>query len=419
MISLSHPGFLWALAGLGIPIAIHLVSRKEGNVIYMGSLRHLDVSVTRQFKTIRLNQLLLLILRILLISILVLILSGAFWRSASSLKKWMLFENGTENDQGIRSLRDSLEKLGYESRSLSKDFPPLKDTAATSADCYWSLSETLCALPLSDVIIFAWMKADKFQGKRISLPGNQHWIAVEPNPVDFLSEAQVWGNDSLCVRLGHSNSTETEFESLRLKSTSADPWFKMANYRDSVRITSPQPISIELVRDDDAGSDVRIMKAALVTLQHAFPRTIALSEGTAKNKFQKVDFVIWLSKKTQPPMDSSRLIFPGECENCASLLENENNHWILTRHLTQAIAISENLTLELAKILLASQDKRTTDAKHDQRVLSSSMEWSPAPSERIASVGSLSAIKNAESYLFLIFAIILVVERIVAFSRKQ
>ena len=59
----AQPIMLWALAGLSIPIAIHLLSRKEGKVIYLGSLRHLRETSTQQFRGIKLNEILLLVLR--------------------------------------------------------------------------------------------------------------------------------------------------------------------------------------------------------------------------------------------------------------------------------------------------------------------------------------------------------------------
>ena len=63
----AQPIFLWALAGLSVPIAIHLLSKKEGKVIRLGSLRHVREKSTQQFKSIRLNEWLLLALRCLIV----------------------------------------------------------------------------------------------------------------------------------------------------------------------------------------------------------------------------------------------------------------------------------------------------------------------------------------------------------------
>jgi hypothetical protein len=50
MIQFAQPIFLWALTALAVPIGIHLLSRKEGKVVKMGSLRHLRETSTQQFK---------------------------------------------------------------------------------------------------------------------------------------------------------------------------------------------------------------------------------------------------------------------------------------------------------------------------------------------------------------------------------
>jgi hypothetical protein len=76
MIQFAQPIFLWALTALAVPIGIHLLSRKEGKVVKMGSLRHLRETSTKQFKGIKLNELLLLALRCLLIILFVSLLAG-------------------------------------------------------------------------------------------------------------------------------------------------------------------------------------------------------------------------------------------------------------------------------------------------------------------------------------------------------
>jgi len=90
-----NPIFLWALAGLSIPVGIHLLSRKEGKLIKLGSLRNLQETSTKQFRGIKLNEIVLLSLRCLLIIILCLLLSGLYWNS-SSVKKWVVVEKGLD-----------------------------------------------------------------------------------------------------------------------------------------------------------------------------------------------------------------------------------------------------------------------------------------------------------------------------------
>ena len=110
----ANPSFLWALAGLAVPIAIHLLSRKEGRVIRVGSLRHVEESNTSQFKSIRLNEILLLLLRMLLVILLALFLSGAQCSGPGSKNvKWVVAEQGANVD--------SLVTKGYELHEMAKE----------------------------------------------------------------------------------------------------------------------------------------------------------------------------------------------------------------------------------------------------------------------------------------------------------
>src|SRR5690606_31873789 len=95
MIQFLNPAWLWALLGMLVPIAIHLLSRKEGKVIPMGSTRFLSETSTSKFRSIKLNEVALLLLRCLLIALLVFFLAGVTIRS-SQREKWILIEPGLE-----------------------------------------------------------------------------------------------------------------------------------------------------------------------------------------------------------------------------------------------------------------------------------------------------------------------------------
>src|SRR5688572_16517864 len=99
----SNPIWLWALTGIAIPIGIHLLNRKEGKIILIGSLRHLQESPTARFRHIRLNEILLLILRCLLLILIVMLLAGLQLASLNTEnKKWLIVEKGIEKNEKIR-----------------------------------------------------------------------------------------------------------------------------------------------------------------------------------------------------------------------------------------------------------------------------------------------------------------------------
>src|SRR4051812_18737531 len=105
--TVANPIFLWCLAGLAIPLTIHLLSRKEGKIVKLGSIRHVQESSTRQFRGIRLNEILLLVLRSALIVVFTLILSGLLFPGARSTK-WVVVEKGLEAQPRVTAAIDSL-----------------------------------------------------------------------------------------------------------------------------------------------------------------------------------------------------------------------------------------------------------------------------------------------------------------------
>src|SRR4051812_887055 len=105
--TIANPIFLWALAGLSIPVAIHLLSRKEGKILKLGSLRHVQETSTQQFRGIRLNEISLLLLRCALIAIFGLMLAGVFLTVPNNTK-WVLVEKGLQAQPRINTMIDSL-----------------------------------------------------------------------------------------------------------------------------------------------------------------------------------------------------------------------------------------------------------------------------------------------------------------------
>src|SRR5687767_7801250 len=100
MIQFSNPMWLWGLSALLIPIGIHLLSRKEGKIINIGSVRHLRETDTARFSSIRLNEILLLVLRCLLLTLLVLLLAGTKVSvKGLSDRQWLVIEKDIEKEK--------------------------------------------------------------------------------------------------------------------------------------------------------------------------------------------------------------------------------------------------------------------------------------------------------------------------------
>lgn len=230
----ANPAFLWAFAGLAVPLAIHLLSRKEGKIIRVGSVRHVEESNTSQFKSIRLNEILLLLLRCLMIATVVLFMSGAQCSGPLSNKtKWVFTERGINVD--------SLTAKGYELHEMS-------------TKNYWAFAEDLNKLPY-DIVVVAHSYARDFSGKRVPLNDNIKWITAESQAKEF--QALSWRvGDSVFVRTGRSNAMITAYHT-------------SAGVPDSIQVINPRSINV--------ATQDKIVMAALNVLKKEYGLPITLS----------------------------------------------------------------------------------------------------------------------------------------------
>lgn len=132
----SYPIGLLALAGLIIPLIIHLWNVKQGKTIKIGSIALLGESSRASSKSFRINDRLLLLLRCLLLALLVFLLAQPYLKKnilANSKNGWILIDKAIF--QQVFNLNkktiDSLVKKGYEIHDFNVGFTTLtlKDTA--------------------------------------------------------------------------------------------------------------------------------------------------------------------------------------------------------------------------------------------------------------------------------------------------
>jgi hypothetical protein len=258
------PIWLAGLAGIFIPLAIHLLSRKEGKVIRIGSLRHLDETSTKQFKSVKLNEILLLALRSLLILWMVLLFSGLTWNSdGSESKKWVLIEKGLEHDQDFVTLRDSLKKNSFELREFAPGFSVIGDSVRHQPGSYWDLVESLKKNNVSDAVIIAANRIEHLQGKRIALPKNYRWVSKNIESLEKAISSVPFGKDSVWIRKGEFTAERTSFETEKKART------KPNQYDSTITITVAASKSMKY--------DASVVFAALKAIDKFVPETLDIN----------------------------------------------------------------------------------------------------------------------------------------------
>src|SRR5438046_10666607 len=82
-LSFLNPALLWGLGFASIPIIIHLLQRRRQRVVRWGAMEFLLLSVRKRSRRLRLEQLLLLLIRCLIILLVVLALCRPALRPAA------------------------------------------------------------------------------------------------------------------------------------------------------------------------------------------------------------------------------------------------------------------------------------------------------------------------------------------------
>ncbi|NOS55344.1 MAG: hypothetical protein HOP37_03700 [Cyclobacteriaceae bacterium] len=402
----TQPIFLWALAGLSIPITIHLLSRKEGKVIQLGSLRHLQETSTQQFKGIKLNEVVLLALRSLLIILFVSLISGLHWQTENS-NRWLVVENGLEKNPSAKVVIDSLTAQGFEQRQLQKGFPIEKQRGEKVIN-YWDLISSLEQSELKQAIVLSFSRVQDFTGLRKSISPTIQWITFTADESNFIAEVIQQTPERTLIRKGHSSAEHTSFET----ALSFNP------ITDSIKIKRMPLVTILIISDPEFENDKQIMKAALEAIAKKVPIEISIREGQSENvSISSFDWLIWLSETDIPKLDSGKLLsYSSKLSN--QLVEQVSaNRWTISKRLTVDVALQENLTIQLAGLLTNEQEKWNSIAHQDRRILPDSILFSGT--EMNTTNGELKSVHAINKYILLLLLITLVIERIVSYQRNQ
>lgn len=365
-----NPIWFWALSGLAIPVAIHLLSRKEGPVIRIGSIRFLAETATSKFSSIRLNELALLVLRSLLIVTLLLFLANLFWlkNTEHHTKQWLVIERGLEQESNVVSVLDSLKKSGYEQKQLATGFPSPGEQSDEGPD-YYALCEALATEPVQ-AIVFARNSLANFKGKRIPLPANVTWVASTD---DKLPEA------------------------------------------DTIPLTAGKPLTITVAYEPAFLRDKKIVIAALKSIQSVAPDNLSIIETTAQNfkPRNNTDWLIWLSSEVVSHPGKILRIDPAPAEQLIRPIRK--NDWAFTSRLTEDQAIENHLPLELMNLLFGRQPETCLK----ELTLPNELVWSEKDAVDKPVESGLRAGVSLDKFLLLIIVGLLIAERVLAFYRKQ
>jgi hypothetical protein len=467
---LLNPIWLWGIAGLVVPVTIHLLSRKDMRVIRLGSLRHLQDSITRQAVRIQLNAYALLALRCLIIILISLLLAGLFLNVSNKQSKWLAVESGLETQAEWHSIIDSLKGEGYEVRALQPGFPLLKSVVnIQSIPDYWKLTEELARVHPDRCVVISRSQVSGFAGHRPDgIPGVT-WLTSNADSTRFLLISKRLPGDSVMARVGHSHGDGTSYETLALSAAQADGTLRglsqagdtsadsraqaatSGNNDPTVTFSKTMnPIRIVLSGNGIDDGERRVVEASLAAIQRNSIVPVQFHQLPPSGDLHG-DWLIWMSTDTPPVSDipniirkdnshgyvemtGSRLLIPsagslspvtGTSGSNSSVPTSKDrraylNDWLIVAPLTPATAVEKGFTLQLATLLLGEANQMLSGAasRHDRRIMPDQALFATHTGTTSIEAGVVDTHRSLGDVLAVVIVLLLASERWLA-NRQQ
>jgi len=328
MFQLLNPIWLFGISGIIIPILIHLWNVKKGKTLKIGSVSLLGESSRQNARSLRLLDLLLLLLRCLLIIIVSLILSEPIWINSNTTNQqggWILVEkdNFKETYSNFQKEIDSLDQAGYDLHLFepgfkSMDLNELKNSeiiidSTANQLSYWSLLKLLDQeIPVgNEAFLFTSNRLNRFQTERPEIVTKIKWKTYTPkdSSASWIESAWFTGDSIKAI------TTRTEPKGSRNIAVNIDPSNKNGVFSVDIQDGSPSlsfkntdstaqiPVRIDTstiriaVYTDKFKKDAQYLIAAIRAIQKYTERRIELRSVNSGLINGSQNIIFWLSEK--------------------------------------------------------------------------------------------------------------------------
>lgn len=427
-----NPAYLWALLGLAVPVAIHLWSRKEGRTIKVGSIRLLSASDPKQSSSLYLNELWLLFLRLLAVTVLVLILAEPYLKEKPDpVPVTYLIEASLFSNEEISYMLDTIQN-GSSIRFLQPGFPKYnKDKVIQDpvVPNYWQLAKEMEELETDSLVVFTNAFARGFKGKRPQMNRNINWIVLDPG--DVVEEpvmARKIGKELEMISVV-SDPRILRFEKERIAASGSG--ITITEKGDSVTVSSEgrilklplrteDSLQILLVHNNEHLNELQYITAAYKAISSYMNIPIIVKQEEYENiseDSEAYETVVWLSEK-EPITTTAPLLIFRQDSLAGTLIEKGNsNEYFLTQPLDSENIIEEHLAEKLLALLDPVGIPQENLGIYDRRLLS------PEEFEPLYTAG-ISEKRSAEGtglskYLWVLLLLLLLAERGLSYYRKQ
>lgn len=213
-----QPTLLWGMLGLSIPVLIHLWNGKKGKVIAWAAFPWLDPKESQSSRSVKLENWLLLLIRILLLMVLVFLLAGLLWKGFGIDRDFRVVHLVWPDEQVEAEFRFELEQAaqkGQEVRWLGAGLPDYQGEQISAVGfSLEKLQDYLDELDpdIDSIYLYTGLQASYYQE-------NTYWLPQKP--VFRIAENYIAKVKSPILSLETGEFLELDSEGVLVKTTTA------------------------------------------------------------------------------------------------------------------------------------------------------------------------------------------------------
>ncbi len=430
----ANTTYLWGFLALLVPIAIHFLNRGDVKIVKVGSIQFLREQETTQARNVKLNELFLLVLRMLLISIIVLILAGPKQSDSKRNKRvTYLVEPSLLNHPQLKSfVSDKPDEIIV--RALSAEFPILDreeagETLPMETPNYWQLIQETDALKIDSIVVFSRGLLSGVKGMRPEVSNNIKWIVIsdeEPAKDTFIAAFKN-GSDLQLIQQ-KSDLERTTFKTLSMNSQDEriqilykdSLQFETENQSVMVPIIAKDTIDVSIVFNDEFENESQYFQAALngIAVYTSWPIKVKSIKDKSSIDDKALDVLVWLHNDVMPEKNIITINYK-EDKLSNQLLEKgvANNNFHLTKRLNIEAVANGEFASQLAELLDLQAKLEPIIAANDKRIVSQEELQTSKKTEKVEATTAI--LKDRASWFWLLLLPIVILERILSKYRKQ
>ena len=171
--SFLHTYMLWGLLGLGLPIIVHMLSRREKSIVKFGSIRFLKPSESDAARSLGLSQYLLLLLRLLFLALICFLISQPLLSDESEVISYWVEEGVI----AAGNYQELLSKIDEDDTVQCFSFLDVDKDDCLVYNSGWQLIDDLNNQKDS-VVVYSYSYLKYFKGDPIDINRNINWYIL-------------------------------------------------------------------------------------------------------------------------------------------------------------------------------------------------------------------------------------------------